>query len=48
MKLHAQDWMGYLDQKLVMGETYDGTFGAGAAMPRTHLGERFFKYKQQV
>ena len=48
VKLHEQDWMSYLDQSLVMGDTYDEIHGSGGTKLKTHLGERFFKYKQQV
>jgi hypothetical protein len=50
VKVHESDWMQHLDQALMMGETYDEEMQTiGVPKPKkTHLGERFFKYKQQV
>ena len=50
VKVHESDWTQYLDNAFDMGETFDDEMAEkGEEMPKkTHLGERFFKYKQEI
>ncbi len=50
VKVHEDDWMKHLEQSLMMGETYDEELlkNGGVQSSKNHLGERFFKYKQDV
>ena len=49
MKLHEKDWRDYVEPEIVLSqEESKGSSQINTMSTRKHLGEQFFKYKQQV
>ncbi len=50
VKVHEDDWTKHIEYSQIMGETYDEEMmmNEGVKPKKNRLGERFFKYKQEV